>query len=60
MFRKLYFKIKRFFFKNLTGLNPEDIRKLVYVQKYLDKVSREANEHYLSYLGDKEFYNGKQ
>lgn len=33
MFRKLNFKTKRFFFKRLTGLNPEDIRKLVYVQK---------------------------
>lgn len=59
MFRKLYFKTKRFFFKRLTGLNPEDIRKLVYVQKYLDNVSREANERYKSYLG-KEYYSGKQ
>lgn len=58
--RKLYLKIKRIFFKRITGLNPEDFRKLVYVQKYLDKVSREANEYYLSCLGGTEFYNGKQ
>lgn len=50
MFRKFYFKFKRFLFKRVTGITPEDIRKMRYLQKYLDKRLREANEQYNSYL----------
>ena len=50
LIRKLYFKIKRFFFKRTTGLNPEDVRRLVYVQKYLDKRSTENTKTYNDFL----------
>lgn len=53
--RKLYFKIKRFLFKFITGLNPEDVRKLTYVQKYLDCHNRNKMKSYNDYL--KENFN---
>ena len=43
--RKIYLKIKRHFFYKSFGFYPEDIKKLVYVQKYLDKFERK-NENY--------------
>lgn len=59
MFRKIYFKFRRFLFKRVTGVTPEEIRKMRYLKKYLDKRLEEANEQYNSYLGIKH-YNGKQ
>lgn len=50
--RKLFLKIKRFIFKRSFGFNPEDIRRMHYLQMYLDKRSREADKRYNSYLRD--------
>ena len=51
--RKLLLKIKRFFFKRITGLNPEDVKRLVYVQKYLDEHNRENIKRYNEYIKEK-------
>lgn len=49
MLRKFFLKIKRKIFYKRFGFYPEDVRKLVYVQKYLDKRERE-NKSYNDYL----------
>ena len=56
---KLFFKIKRFLFKRLTGLNPEEVRKLVYVQKYLEHNNRSKIKSYNEYLKEN-FKNASQ
>lgn len=38
--RNLFLKIKRFFFYKSYGFYPEDIKRLTYVQKYLEKRDR--------------------
>ena len=45
MFRKLYFKIQRYFFYKHFGFYPEDVKRLVYVQKYLDNFERKDKSY---------------
>lgn len=49
LLRKLYLKIKRKLFYRSFGFYPEDIKKLVYVQKYLEK-SKCQNKTYNDYI----------
>lgn len=45
LLRNLFLKLKRIVFKRLTGLNPEDVKRLVYVQKYLDRHERKIKSY---------------
>lgn len=54
--RKLFLKIKRWFY-NSTCFYPEDFKKLVYVQKYLEH-SKSNYKSYNDYIRD-HFKNNK-
>lgn len=55
LFRRIFLKIERKIFYYRFGFYPEDIKKLIYVQKYLEKNGRK-NKSYNDYL--KEYFHG--
>ena len=44
LFRKIYYFIKRKFFNRLTGINPEEFRKMVECQKFFEIHKRIDND----------------
>lgn len=52
MLKKLILRLKRYFFYKSYGFYPEDLKKLIYVQKYLDKFHRK-DKTYNEYIKEK-------